>query len=73
MLSSGAMGRFATSAPSATARYCGNLITELPSGRAEFPLIAKRSDHAVGGQNLHSIIALYFHAPWALTLGACDG
>jgi hypothetical protein len=67
------MGRFAISAPSATARYCGNLIAELPSGRAEFPLIAKRSAHAVGGQNLSSIIALYFHAPWALTLGACDG
>jgi hypothetical protein len=29
-----------------------------------------RSEHAVGGQHLPSIIALYFHAPWALTLGA---
>jgi tripartite-type tricarboxylate transporter receptor subunit TctC len=48
------MGHFATSAPSATARYCGNLIAELPSGRAEFPLIAKRCEHAVGGQNLPS-------------------
>jgi hypothetical protein len=43
-------------------------MAELPSGRAEFPLIAKRSEHAVGGQNLPSIIALCFHAPWALTL-----
>jgi hypothetical protein len=57
MLSSGAMGRFATSAPSATARYCGNLITELPSGRAEFPLIAKRSEHAVGGQSIGDLTA----------------
>jgi hypothetical protein len=47
-----------------------NIWPKLPPGRAEFPIIATRSEHAVGGQNLSSIIALYFHAPWALTLEA---
>jgi hypothetical protein len=64
-----AMGRFVTSAPTAAARYCGNLITELPSGRAEFPLIAKRSAHAVGGQNLPSQSSSCISTrPWALIL-----
>jgi hypothetical protein len=46
-------------------------LPKLPAGRAEFPIITIRSEIAVGGQTLPSIIALYFHAPWALTLGAC--
>jgi hypothetical protein len=44
-------------------------LPKLPAGRAEFPIITIRSEIAVGGQNLPSIIALYFHAPWARTLG----
>jgi hypothetical protein len=45
-------------------------LPKLPPGRAEFPITATRSEHAVGGQKQSSsIIALYFHAPWALNLG----
>src|SRR3954447_10598140 len=40
-------------------RSCGSLIRRLTLGRAEIPIITKRSQHAVGGHNLPSSVAAF--------------
>jgi hypothetical protein len=42
--------------PSISRRDRGNLIIELPSGLAEIPIIATRSQHAIGGRTASIVI-----------------